>query len=447
MSAESISAPPPAPSARRIVRVEYLDFRNVPDHREYRFAVYGPDGSDEIRFRIADRRVRCRAGATPGWPRRLLSEAAAGGRRRRDVEPRRGHDRRRRARRLPRGPHPRAEASVVDACRCPRSHRSCRRTPPRPASPPLPVAPLVHERCRVGTRRRPARQPRGLRGRRHHLVGRRSHRHLLRRGRAEDVRHLDARAGGAVRAPHVGDRPPRKEPGQRDGSRGGLRRTGRLERARSDPPYAIEAESGTGSASAFARRPHRASHRGRRTLARGGLENDGLHARRRSLRNHDLSPMRPQRASAAADLAGPLAQLRRRGRVRERARHRAPGLRPGRDAPGPRQQLRPPARFRRGDDGPHPRPRPPPAPRRARDLQQGRLPHVAGALRRVGLAEVPPLEPGPEPATPAPRLRGHLLFPPPRSRDAPRGDDDGARPGGSPGQGPLRRALELRLRI
>ena len=74
---------------------------------------------------------------------------------------------------------------------------------------------------------------------------------------------------------------------------------------------------------------------------------------------------------------------------------------------------------------------------------QGRLPDVARPLRRVGLAEVPALEPRPEPAADAPRVRGHLLLPPPRPRDAARRDDDGARPGRAAGQGPVRRDLEL----
>ena len=77
------------------------------------------------------------------------------------------------------------------------------------------------------------------------------------------------------------------------------------------------------------------------------------HARRRSLRDGHLPPLRPQRASPAADLARALAQLRRRRRVRERARHRAPRLRPRRHAPRPRQQLRPAPRLRRGGHRPH----------------------------------------------------------------------------------------------
>ncbi len=74
---------------------------------------------------------------------------------------------------------------------------------------------------------------------------------------------------------------------------------------------------------------------------------------------------------------------------------------------------------------------------------QGRLPHVAGALRRVGLAQVPAREPRPEPAADAPRLRRHLLLAPPRPGHAARGDDDGPRPGRPAGQGPLCRDLEL----
>ena len=52
MFAGPILAQPPPPS-RGFVRVEYLDFQNVFDHREYRLAVYRPEGSTEFRFRIA----------------------------------------------------------------------------------------------------------------------------------------------------------------------------------------------------------------------------------------------------------------------------------------------------------------------------------------------------------------------------------------------------------
>jgi hypothetical protein len=44
---------PFGPSRRPVLRVEYLDFRDVEEHREYRFRVYGPDGTSELRSRIA----------------------------------------------------------------------------------------------------------------------------------------------------------------------------------------------------------------------------------------------------------------------------------------------------------------------------------------------------------------------------------------------------------
>jgi len=42
----------PPPSPFRFLRVEYLDFQNVADDREFRFGVHGPDGSTEVRLRI-----------------------------------------------------------------------------------------------------------------------------------------------------------------------------------------------------------------------------------------------------------------------------------------------------------------------------------------------------------------------------------------------------------
>src|SRR5947208_155977 len=64
--------------------------------------------------------------------------------------------------------------------------------------------------------------------------------------------------------------------------------------------------------------------------------------------------------------------------------------------------------------------------------------HVAGTVRRVGLAQVPARKPRPEPAADGPRLRRHLLLAPLRPGDAARGDDGRARYGGAPGQGALR---------
>ena len=85
------------------------------------------------------------------------------------------------------------------------------------------------------------------------------------------------------------------------------------------------------------------------------------------------------------------------------------------------------------------------APRRARDLDQGWLRHVAGPLWRVGQPQVPAGQPRPEPEAHGPRLCRHLLFPPLRSRDAARGDDGRARYGRAPGQGALCRHLLLQF--
>src|SRR5512143_531841 len=41
-------------SPGRGVRVEYIDRRDVPEHREYRFRIYGLDGSTEVRMSIAN---------------------------------------------------------------------------------------------------------------------------------------------------------------------------------------------------------------------------------------------------------------------------------------------------------------------------------------------------------------------------------------------------------
>jgi hypothetical protein len=47
-------SPPTAPAVRREPRVEYRDFRDLGEHREYRFRVYGTEGSREIRMCIAN---------------------------------------------------------------------------------------------------------------------------------------------------------------------------------------------------------------------------------------------------------------------------------------------------------------------------------------------------------------------------------------------------------
>ena len=82
-------------------------------------------------------------------------------------------------------------------------------------------------------------------------------------------------------------------------------------------------------------------------------------------------------------------------------------------------------------------------PRRARDLDEGRLRHVARPVRRVGLAQVPAREPRPEPARMGldyvDIFYSHRFDP----DDAARGDDGRARRRGPAGQGALRRDLLL----
>lgn len=79
---ESLLAPvPPAPVPGHPVRVEYLDFQNLAEHREFRFRVYGRDGSIEFRFRIAIAafgagRVRLQDGPDVCYQKLLRSVAA-----------------------------------------------------------------------------------------------------------------------------------------------------------------------------------------------------------------------------------------------------------------------------------------------------------------------------------------------------------------------------------
>ena len=84
MSAQPLLPPPgpPASSPGHAVRVEYLDFQDVDGHREFRFHVYGRDGSSELRMRIANaafdaRRVRRQDGPDLCY-QKLLRAIAAG---------------------------------------------------------------------------------------------------------------------------------------------------------------------------------------------------------------------------------------------------------------------------------------------------------------------------------------------------------------------------------
>ena len=85
--------------------------------------------------------------------------------------------------------------------------------------------------------------------------------------------------------------------------------------------------------------------------------------------------------------------------------------------------------------------------RRAGDLDQGGLRHVAGALRAGRwVAEVRAVLARPVAGADGPGLRGHLLQPPLRPGDAGRGDDDGAGHGGAVGPGAVRRHLVVLAR-
>ena len=179
-------------------------------------------------------------------------------------------------------------------------------------------------------------------------------------------------------------------------------------------------------------------------------------ALQRAARTHEIRPgrgplrvdalpaLRAQRAEAARDLARPLAELRRRPAARAQPRDPAPRLRPRHHPLRPRQQLRPALRQRREELRPHPRRGLRRPARRARDLHEGRLRHVARALRRVGLAQVPAREPRAEPRPDGPRLRRHLLLAPLRPGHAAAGDDGRARRGAPSRSGALRRHLLLR---
>ena len=85
----------------------------------------------------------------------------------------------------------------------------------------------------------------------------------------------------------------------------------------------------------------------------------------------------------------------------------------------------------------HPRHRFPQLPGRTGDLDQGRLPHVAGPLRRMGQPQVSLVEPRPEPQAHEARLCRHLLLASGRSQHAARRDDGRARHRGPAGEGAL----------
>ncbi len=164
-----------------------------------------------------------------------------------------------------------------------------------------------------------------------------------------------------------------------------------------------------------------------------------------ALRQNALQPLRAQRAEIAGDIARLVAQFRLRQVPRFDARDMPAGVRSRRHAFRSRQQLWATAGLGRACLRRHPARRLPRLSRRTRDLHQGRLRHVAGALRRMGQPQIPACEPRPESQAHGPRLRRHLLLAPLRSRNAARGDDGRSRSCGSPGEGALRRHFLLQF--
>ena len=155
--------------------------------------------------------------------------------------------------------------------------------------------------------------------------------------------------------------------------------------------------------------------------------------------------MRSQRTEVARPVARVVAQLRPRPAVRHPAGDRPSCVRPRHHPFRSGQQLRPAVWLGGGQlrsdagDGPFA------VPRRAGDLDQGWLRHVAGALRRLGVAEVPAGVARPVARPDGPRLRRHLLFAPGGSGHAAGGDDGGARHGRAIRPRPLRRHLVVQL--
>jgi hypothetical protein len=154
-----------------------------------------------------------------------------------------------------------------------------------------------------------------------------------------------------------------------------------------------------------------------------------------------IQPLRTQRPHAAGALARPLAQFRRDDRARcaqicrtafdlgithfDLANNYGPPPGSAETAFG---EILPGLRS---------------PPRRTRDLDEGRLPHVAGPLWRMGQPQISALQPRPEPEADEARLCRYLLFASLRSQHAPGRDDGRARCRRASGQGALCRPLLL----
>ena len=173
-----------------------------------------------------------------------------------------------------------------------------------------------------------------------------------------------------------------------------------------------------------------------------------IRRRRRPLRPHALPPLRAQRPAAARGLARPVAQLRRRPAASRRAARSSAA----RSTSASRTSTSRTTTARRSAP-----PRRPSAGSCATDLAPYRdeliistkagLRHVAGAVRRMGLAQVPAREPRPEPdaawASTTSTSSTRHRFDPDTPLEETMGALDTRR---APGQGAVRRHLLLQRR-
>ena len=296
--------------------------------------------------------------------------------------------------------HPAPRSPPMPKTRRPVQQLRVRRT--RRHGPPLPQDPLVHLRRRAQAlprrgradhvhHRRRAGHPAGLLRpalRRRVLAARRRHRCLHRHRQLAGA----PAAALAVVAAGTGDREPRlrcrvqpsrfrrwarlrrRQPGRRSRSAScwRLRRaTRRRSWRRSTPNASPTCGGGSVSSTTAADAPSYAPRRGTRRLRSCS----------RPLRRDAVPPVRAQRAQAARRVARVVAQLRPRPAVRHAAGDRPSCLRPRHHPLRSGQQLRPALRCGGGQLRPDARRRPRPVPRRAGDLDEGRLRHVARTVR------------------------------------------------------------------
>ncbi|MPN24652.1 hypothetical protein SDC9_172054 [bioreactor metagenome] len=149
------------------------------------------------------------------------------------------------------------------------------------------------------------------------------------------------------------------------------------------------------------------------------------------------------RPETSGRLARTLAQLRQRRCVRQRPGDGADRVRPRHHPFRPGEQLRPGTRFGRTHLRPDPETGPDAVSRRTGDFQQGGIHDVAGALRRLGVAQVPDFQLRPEFETDGAGVCGRVLPPPSRPGNADRRVDGGAGFACPLRQSALRRDFEL----